>query len=634
VKTKRLHPKNVVKGIGNGPSLLSLLLAFFIGMIPCTGEAVVNETPFAIVEADVHLPIPDQNEGRSLSHTLSFPGTSPIEEIEIAVRIDHPAVEELKIILITPKTILSLHNNTPSDQNPFSPIYEVTADSVDSLAGLIGTNPQGEWKIQITDTSNENTGTLLGWGIKMRPYSSLLAPPENPDPLPPEPITEQGRVSIGRKITNAIAADMNNDGMDDLILLAKDDERVLILFSNGLNLEEEALEYEAAAPQQVVVGDLNNDAKNDFIIARKGTTQTVFTVYLANEAGGFTKGFTAPVDTELTRIALVDINKDGIKDLILGKVPHFVLGVGDGSFHPSQPLILNNLGKEFWSHGDLNHDGTDDLIVTISRGGTSPNVDPHIILNVDFTDQNADGFAREVNALELEKFSIRGTYKDGLLAVPHRPGQVEFIALSDTGEIDPTWWFTSAYLDDFGFLHKTEVRLAGDLLSPPLLAQDINADGVDEILFANASGVMGPERQYLSDHLSAGYHSRKLFPRPHTRHRHRFSNQRSHLNQIKPGAHPRPYRIQNTHAIPVFTDSHPHGHANHDTHGHTSPLRGRQSRFKWRWNCRSAGFIDFHAILENRRKEIDPGKMQAQAWKECLRVIRPLYNISRLSCSL
>ena len=466
-----------------GSLLFTAALCCIFGFFP-SSPAAIEETPFAVIEEKLDLPIPDAGEG-SVSHTIYIPGEDLIQEIEISFQISHPDVGQLQVILITPEGLVNLHDHTPSDNNPFSPIYEITAASVDPLNTLIGIRPKGNWTLSITDTVTGDTGTLLGWGIKMHPVSVMIPPPPTPIPIPPSPFIEKSRLALDLKILSGISADLNNDNIQDLLLLTKENNSFLVIHSNGTSFDETVKQYEVDQPKKIAIGDLNNDLRQDIVVATFNGSQTIFTVFIADVSYEYSKGFTAAVNTGLENLVIMDVNQDGIQDIVFGGEPYYALGVGDGSFQPAQPFIPNHLGKSFLAYGDLNHDERKDLLVTISRGGTSSNYDTYIIWG-----------GSKPESLLKDKVTIKGKISQAFMTVSSRPGDVQFAVIADSGEFDPTWWFNTVSRNPYGQLPMEQVRLAGDLFSLPLIPQDINGDGVDEILFSNTSGIMAFQRTY------------------------------------------------------------------------------------------------------------------------------------------
>ena len=462
--------------------LLVVALAFAFSL---NGWSQTAETPYAIAEVQVNAPIPDGDTQTGLSSSIFIPGDETLEAIEVAVQIDHPAVEQLLITLVHPDgTSVVMHNQTASSEAPFSPIYDSKTTPTQPLAPLLNKSPLGEWTLRVIDAMPNHNGTLIGWGLKLRPPSVLTLPPPTPAPLPAESFLESSSFLATDTITNAQSIDVNNDGLHDLFLHFANADRIDLYLSGGAGGESFlpfALNFAVDNPQRVVAGDVNGDGKTDFIAASQANAAAVvnLTVYLANDAGGFSPGFTAGVSitTNLNALALVDANGDGALDLIVGGIPKLFSGIGDGSFKLEGDLV--DLGRRFLGYADLDGDGADELLVTRSRGGTSSNIDPYILKassNLSFNDRVK---------LIIEDANFQYTFA----ASPEVPGRTEFTSISTTGEVEPTWFFSRVFASS-GEFSVIEKRLPADSFSSPLQAFDLNGDGLTEFIYPGDNGVM------------------------------------------------------------------------------------------------------------------------------------------------
>lgn len=400
------------------------------------------------------------------------------------MQINHPAVEQLLITLVHPDgTSVVLHNQTASGEAPFAPIYGSKTTPTQPLAPLLNKSPLGEWTLRINDIVAGQDGTLIGWGLKMQPPSVLTLPPPTPAPLPSESFLESSNFQASETITNAQSIDMNNDGLNDLFLHFANADRIDLYLASGETdaFLPFALNFSIDNPQRVTGGDVNGDGKTDFIAASQADAAAVvkLIVFLANDAGGFTQGFTADasITTSLDALALVDVNSDGALDLIVGGIPKLFTGVGDGSFKLEGDLV--DLGRRFLGHADLDGDGADELFVTRSRGGTSSNIDPYILYT------SADLSFNHRVKLTLEDPNFQNTFA----ASPEVPGQIEFTSISTTGEVEPTWFFSRTIASN-GSFSVIEKRLPADSFSTPLQTFDLNGDGLTEYIYPNESGVM------------------------------------------------------------------------------------------------------------------------------------------------
>ena len=118
------------------------------------------------------------------------------------------------------------------------------------------------------------------------------------------------------------------------------------------------------------VGDINGDGNLDLVIT--GTTNNApqaTTVYLGDGTGGFTEVNAGLPGVTNGTATLADVNADGNLDLVVtgaeatGPSATVYLGYGDGRF-AGTAAGLTGVGGGSVSVGDLNNDGTLDLVVT------------------------------------------------------------------------------------------------------------------------------------------------------------------------------------------------------------------------------------------------------------------------------
>jgi hypothetical protein len=173
--------------------------------------------------------------------------------------------------------------------------------------------------------------------------------------------------------------DFNRDGVLDLAFTLEGDGKVGISLGNGDGTFQAPPSFVAGmAPDSVAVGDFTGNGVDDLVVAdygdAAGNGQGV-SILLGNGDGTFQAPLTYKVETRPEAVAVGDFNGDGILDFAVadfgdyygdnGDVTMF-LGNGDGTFHPAGTFAagIHPVGLAL---DDLNGDGKLDVVV-IDRG--------------------------------------------------------------------------------------------------------------------------------------------------------------------------------------------------------------------------------------------------------------------------
>ena len=192
----------------------------------------------------------------------------------------------------------------------------------------------------------------------------------------------------GGQAQDVAAGDFNGDGRVDLAVSLNDPAISLsLLTGNGdgtFNPPVNFANSSHADSPAIVATDLDNDGRLDVVMAHAISCFTApcvisrsITVLLGLGDGTFQAPFEIEVGTGMSRIAIGDFNRDGIKDLgIAGDSSQLytLLGVGNGTFlqQPTITLTADTLAVDGTDIdiADLNRDLIEDLVVAIPLNGS------------------------------------------------------------------------------------------------------------------------------------------------------------------------------------------------------------------------------------------------------------------------
>lgn len=181
--------------------------------------------------------------------------------------------------------------------------------------------------------------------------------------------------STGNLYMNQIDAD--NDGAPDLIGSTFDSDPPSTFNSTAILRARPAtwsaiygghVEYGAFSEASgVAVGDLNRDGRLDFGVSCRMADRVI--VWLGGGNGGFSPGQDYGQSPRPTDIAFVDLDRDGILDMLTvasgGSVKLSVRrGQGDGTFAARNDFTSgSSSGEDHMAIGDVNRDGIPDVVV-------------------------------------------------------------------------------------------------------------------------------------------------------------------------------------------------------------------------------------------------------------------------------
>ena len=179
----------------------------------------------------------------------------------------------------------------------------------------------------------------------------------------------------GKTPRTVAVGDFNGDGEVDIVTANLGDDTASVLLGRGDGTFSFGTQQSAPAPPlapfQVVVADVNGDGIPDVITANRPDNSV--SVLLGNRDGSFQTKETFATDRSPFSVAVADINGDGIPDIITANYEpgtiSVLLGNGDGTFRPHFELAAGSDPYDV-KVADLTGDGIPDIIVTNKNDNT------------------------------------------------------------------------------------------------------------------------------------------------------------------------------------------------------------------------------------------------------------------------
>lgn len=165
---------------------------------------------------------------------------------------------------------------------------------------------------------------------------------------------------------NSEIADVNDDGLPDLLIVYNDTENLTVLLNRGDRVFEVASRPPLGTdPKPIRSGHVNDDAHLDLVVANYEGGNVM--VLLGDGEGNFeTRGF-YPAGVLPREVTLMDLNGDDLDDVVVagGRDTNYVvryLSTEDGSLVDGINIVTGPRPNSV-DHGDFDSDGNFDVIV-------------------------------------------------------------------------------------------------------------------------------------------------------------------------------------------------------------------------------------------------------------------------------
>jgi hypothetical protein len=317
--------------------------------------------------------------------------------------------------------------------------------------------------------------------------------------------------AVGGGAFYVAVADLNHDGIPDLVVANFTDDTVSILLGKGDGtFKDQSVIDVGLGPDFISIADLNNDGKPDLLVAN--STEGTVEVLLGHGNGTFTdtgavRASSPTSQSTLMTIAVADFNKDGNVDMVVtnsdgsSQIVTYMGGNGDGTFRAARGIVTG-LQTLYLETADVDGDGNPDLIAGSFTNGT---------LRVLFgngkggfssgRDYPANGLSTSSGAQAFALADVNGDGKPDIVTVNSTGGFVQVLYNDGNGRFD----LSNSY--DTGKI-PTDVQAADLNGDGHADVVEINsADGTLGVLLGNGDGTLQPMQSY---NLGADKHPQRL----------------------------------------------------------------------------------------------------------------------------
>lgn len=286
-------------------------------------------------------------------------------------------------------------------------------------------------------------------------------------------------------------ADMNKDGLADLVVVEDASNNVAVYLQDSANLGTFLSPVNVAVgsnPRSVAVGDFNKDGRLDLAVANFGDDTVAVRLQNSGSTLSFANSADLTADSNPRFVLVDDFDKDGALDLAVANessvlTVHFGLPASPGSFAAAAQFDADSAPVALAS-ADINNDGLVDLLVA-NRDSDNVSVLLH----------NAASPGSFVSSSE---FAVGTAPSSVALADVNRDGRLDILAANATSNNVSILLQDPANPGQFLAAQNTAVGMGPSAL----VTGDFNRDGQADFATANQSA--GTVSLLLADHNNPG----------------------------------------------------------------------------------------------------------------------------------
>jgi microcompartment protein CcmK/EutM len=308
---------------------------------------------------------------------------------------------------------------------------------------------------------------------------------------PPATFAAQQTFATGNSPTSVLEADLNGDGLPDLIVTNSSDATVGVSLNTTapgattLSFAAQQTFATGSDPTAVAVADLNGDGLLDLIVANDGS-DTVSVLMNTTAPGATTPTFatqvTCATGTGPHAVAVADLNGDGLPDLLVanagaGTVSVLMNTTAPGAATPTfatQQSFATGTFPTSVAVADLNGDGFPDLVVANESSDTVS-----VLLNTTTPDASTPSF-------HLQQTFATGNSPTSVVAADMNGDGLPDLVVANSGSTTVSVLFNTTAPGATTASFANQQTFATGNTPYAVVAADVNGDGRPDIVVANA----------------------------------------------------------------------------------------------------------------------------------------------------